>query len=337
MKKQSGGLFKQISHEIIDNWMNPHTKKMDCCPCVFNMLGIVNDEDMKHLVKTYGDSGMFQKNIILFFKKKYKDYNFSFAEAIFRGESSSKITDTIRGMYQYIPKGYGMVGAIERENGSGHCVVYSRDINNKPCIFDSQLKKTYMDGKKLQEFFVGNRVHKIMFLQSKHKTDKRPLKIDKEGISENFYDAPNIPKDVFFDTIDDRKGKSKRRSKRRSQRRSKRRSKRKSQRRSKRKSKRKSQRRMGSSKKSLKRAKILSGKEYNELIKKRKSKKKITKDQNKRLDHTLFIKYCNCVKHLKYSKKKKDNLEYPICTSSVYTKRGFKPPKDIRKRCKEYR
>lgn len=88
---------------------------------------------------------------------------------------------------------------------------------------------------------------------------------------------------------------------------------------------------------SLKKAKILSKKDYNILIKKRKSKKKLTKKQNKKLDHTLFIKYCKCVKHLKYSKKKKDYLEYPICTSAVYTKRGFKPPKNIRKRCKKYR
>jgi len=87
---------------------------------------------------------------------------------------------------------------------------------------------------------------------------------------------------------------------------------------------------------SLKKANILSKREYNILIKKRKSKK-MTKKQNKRLDHTLFIKYCRCVKHLKYSKKKKDYLEYPICTSAIYTKRRFKPPKDIRKRCKKYR
>ena len=91
------------------------------------------------------------------------------------------------------------------------------------------------------------------------------------------------------------------------------------------------------SKKVLKNANILSKKEYNILIKKRKSKKKLTKKQNKKLDHTLFIKYCKCVKHLKYSKKEKDYLEYPICTSAVYTKRGFKPPKNVRKRCKKYR
>ena len=71
--------------------------------------------------------------------------------------------------------------------------------------------------------------------------------------------------------------------------------------------------------------------------KKRKSKKKLTRKENKRLDNTLFIKYCKCVKHLKYSKKTKDNLEYPICTSSVYKNRGFKTPKNVKKRCKEYR
>jgi len=87
----------------------------------------------------------------------------------------------------------------------------------------------------------------------------------------------------------------------------------------------------------LKKTRILTKKEYNKLIKKRKSKKKLTKKENKRLDHTLFIKYCKCVKHLKYSKKKKDYSEYPICTSAVYKKRGFKTPKDVKKRCKEYR
>ena len=323
MKNQKGGLFKEISQEVVDNWDNPHSKRMDCCPCVFNMLGIINDDDMRFLVKTYGDSGMFQDNITGFFSKKYIDYKFTFAEATLKGATSKLIKDTIVAMYKYIPKGYGMIGAIERENKSGHCVVFSRDTNNKACIFDSQLEKTYMDGKKLQDFFVKNRVHKILFLQSIHKKDKRPLKIDKEGVSENFYDVSDKPSDVFFDAIDDRKGKSKKRKGKSKKRKGK----------SKKKRKKKSNRR----KITLKNAKILSKKDYNILIKKRKSKKKLTKKENKRLDHTLFIKYCKCVKHLKYSKKKKDYLEYPICTSSVYINRGFKSPKGIRNRCKGYR
>lgn len=335
MKNQEGGLFKEISQEVVDNWDNPHSKRMDCCPCVFNMLGIINDDDMRFLVKTYGDSGMFQDNITSFFSKKYIDYKFTFAEAKLKGANSKLIKDTIVAMYKYIPKGYGMIGAIERENKSGHCVVFSRDTKNKACIFDSQLKKTYMDGKKLQDFFVKNRVHKILFLQSIHKKDKRPLKIDKEGISENFYDVSNKPSDVFFDAIDDRKGKSKKKSKGKSKKKSKNKSKKKSKMKSKDKKSKKRKIKKSYKRKSLKKSKILSKKDYNILIKKRKSKKKLTKREKKRLDHTLFIKYCKCVKHLKYSDK--NNLEYPICTSSIYTKRGFKPPKNIRKKCKEYR
>jgi hypothetical protein len=89
-------------------------------------------------------------------------------------------------------------------------------------------------------------------------------------------------------------------------------------------------------KKSLKKSKILSKKKYEEYLEKRK-KKKLTKKQNKDLDHTLFIKYCKCIKNLKYNKKVEPGSEYPICTSSIYNKRGFTPPKNIKMKCKMYR
>ena len=89
-------------------------------------------------------------------------------------------------------------------------------------------------------------------------------------------------------------------------------------------------------KKSLKKSKILSKKKYEEYLEKRK-KKKLTKKQNKDLDHTLFIKYCKCIKNLKYDKKVEPGSEYPICTSSIYNKRGFTPPKNIKMKCKMYR
>ena len=52
--------------------------------------------------------------------------------------------------------------------------------------------------------------------------------------------------------------------------------------------------------------------------------------------NALFLKYCSCVKTLKYKKDLQANLEYPFCMSSVYTKRGFKSPKGVTKRCKKY-
>jgi len=93
-----------------------------------------------------------------------------------------------------------------------------------------------------------------------------------------------------------------------------------------------------SKKVSLKIAKsrLIPEEQYKELIRKRQHKDKLTLQERKKLDHALFIKYCSCVKKLKYKKDVKENLEYPFCMSSVYTKRGFKSPKNVLKRCKKY-
>jgi len=90
---------------------------------------------------------------------------------------------------------------------------------------------------------------------------------------------------------------------------------------------------------SLKKSKkrMISKKKYKELIKKRQHHKKLSLKERKQLDHALFINYCSCVKSLKYDKKVKDYLEYPICISSVYKKRKFKSPKNARSKCKKYK
>ena len=81
----------------------------------------------------------------------------------------------------------------------------------------------------------------------------------------------------------------------------------------------------------------LSPKLYKTLSQKRKSKKRLTKRQKKQLDHELFINYCKCIKKLKYSRKIDAGLEYPYCASSIYTKRRFKVPKGVTKKCKGYK
>ena len=90
---------------------------------------------------------------------------------------------------------------------------------------------------------------------------------------------------------------------------------------------------------SLKRSKkrMISKTKYKELIAKRQHHKKLTPSQRKKLDHALFINYCSCVKSLKYDKKVKDYLEYPVCMSSIYKKRGFEVPKGVTARCSKYK
>ena len=74
---------------------------------------------------------------------------------------------------------------------------------------------------------------------------------------------------------------------------------------------------------------------YTKLIQ-QKQTDKLTKKNSKWLDKNLQNKLCKCIKGLKSSKKKyKKGSEYPICLSSIYIKRGFKPPKRAIKKCKK--
>ena len=90
---------------------------------------------------------------------------------------------------------------------------------------------------------------------------------------------------------------------------------------------------------SLKNAKkqIISKTKYKELIKKRQHHKKLSLKQRKQLDEALFVNYCSCIKSLKYDQKVKDYLEYPVCMSSIYKKRGLKPPKGVTIKCGKYK
>jgi hypothetical protein len=76
----------------------------------------------------------------------------------------------------------------------------------------------------------------------------------------------------------------------------------------------------------------ISLKKYKALIKKKRSKKRLTKREKKILDDTLFYKYCKC--NLHFEKKKQNG--YGICMNSIYKNRGFKTP-TLKKgnRCKD--
>ena len=87
---------------------------------------------------------------------------------------------------------------------------------------------------------------------------------------------------------------------------------------------------------SIKKARTIGKKKYSKLLRKKRTKKKMTKKEKRQLDHALFINYCKCIKSLKYSKKYEEGLEYPICISSVYKNREIKPPKDLKEKCRKY-
>ena len=64
---------------------------------------------------------------------------------------------------------------------------------------------------------------------------------------------------------------------------------------------------------SIRKTRTIGKKRYTNLIRKKRTKKRMTKKEKQQLNHALFINYCKCIKKLKYSKEYEEGLEYPIC------------------------
>ena len=94
---------------------------------------------------------------------------------------------------------------------------------------------------------------------------------------------------------------------------------------------RKSRKRTKSIRKSKSLKMNMSEKNYNKLL----NKKRLSKTQKKSLDKALHMKYCNCVKSIKYGQKNPG--AYAICAHSVYKNRGLDMPFRAARDCSKYK
>lgn len=62
------------------------------------------------------------------------------------------------------------------------------------------------------------------------------------------------------------------------------------------------------------------------------SKKRLSRKDKKKLQRALHVKYCNCIKGLKYVDK--NPAAYGICANSVYKNRGLELPPNAARSCK---
>ena len=75
----------------------------------------------------------------------------------------------------------------------------------------------------------------------------------------------------------------------------------------------------------------MSEKNYKKLLK----NKRLSKTQKKSLDKALHMKYCKCVKSIKYGQKNPG--AYAICANSVYKNRGLDMPFRAARDCSKYK
>jgi len=195
-KSFNGGFFKELSEEVVQNWVSPNVKENDCCPCVFKMLDIVTDDELVYLLENFGDNGMTGQVLLGFLSDKYPDYDFSYFSADFRRKTMEEKKGLLLKIFSSIKRGYGVVGGITRINGSKHCVVFSKDKRGGVAIFDSQFNKSYLKTGGVMQFLNENRVMVMHLITSGHKEDDEPLSIDEDGVVERYYD---YEEDVYYD------------------------------------------------------------------------------------------------------------------------------------------
>lgn len=194
-KRQNGGFYKELDLEYIRNWENIHRKMKDCCPCVFNFLGL-DLEESNYLIEIYGDTGMYADEIIETISDKFPNYSFSFIKS---SESltltmnnieklmSDKTIDTSEKMDLYIhyfemyqkeiekylndiPNKHGVVGII-KSNEFIHCVVFAR-VSNQLVIFDSQVKKSITGSENITSHFISRGIYGLEYLMGIGKSSK---------------------------------------------------------------------------------------------------------------------------------------------------------------------
>tara|TARA_B100000900_G_scaffold233885_2_gene198580 strand:+ start:1501 stop:2517 length:1017 start_codon:yes stop_codon:yes gene_type:complete len=212
-KNKIGGLQKKKTIMSNDSWENPHIdKKMDCCPCVFYYLGLINDDDYVQLYDKYSETGMYPVDIENFFKSKYPHFDFNILAAKLYDKSNKEMKKIIVNLFKSIKKGNSIIGGIHRKDGTRHCIVFSRTLDNQMALHDSQMNTAYVNNQNAIEYFKKNKVYSLFYLHSnyhKNITEKNDtLMLNSNNTPLNFYtaeDTSNLSDDYHTATMDSKK------------------------------------------------------------------------------------------------------------------------------------
>ena len=207
-----GGFQKKIDFDKVIELGSPHRNNMDCCPCTFRFLDLINDDEFNILLDNFGDIGMNTRDMVNLFKKQYGDYSdhyyFGMEEADFSNKSKQEVINIIYNLFKFIKKGYGVIGGITRAGNTSHCVVLFRDMKGNPYILDAQSNELYSgnvskSSKTFKDFFYGNWVKKFHYLIGYNTKENKVLEVDETGNPMIFEDAIELDdSDDYEDAIE---------------------------------------------------------------------------------------------------------------------------------------
>ena len=158
--KQTGGFAHHLSGRIIASFENPaNDAGTDCCPCVFNLLGVDDDLFFELQERATDDGGMSDDNILetlkYYFRRKYEDLtNIKF--------DKFEIEDHLafRNFISTIPDNYGIFCLFSRRDDIGHCVVFGK-LEGEPVMLDPQRSEMITGFEELQHYIEDQTMNSI--------------------------------------------------------------------------------------------------------------------------------------------------------------------------------
>jgi hypothetical protein len=185
-KNVKGGYF-EIDRQKVQNWENIHSKDMDCCPCVFNLLGLDREESFE-LIEKFGNTGMKNDELTEFLKSKYPGYSFSLKQT---GKKLNdkiqkiiKLTDLqvsiedkkkiyskyridyseeVNNFLKVIPENYGVIGITRSAMGINHCIVFAK-MNGRLVYYDAQGMISIVGKEKIGRHLIEQRIYQIGYV-----------------------------------------------------------------------------------------------------------------------------------------------------------------------------
>lgn len=173
---------KKLKINLFEEFVSPHRFKADCCPCVFKLLGLTEDDVTNKYVTKYGEGkldkygiireGMRTDSLIRPFETEWPEYNITFQTAKSINLTNSAFIDQV---FCSLKPGYGTLMGWVTTNNTRHCFMFANNTNNEPLFMDAQTRK-YIHGIDLIRKELSNMKH-LYSLFAFNKNTREPLVI----------------------------------------------------------------------------------------------------------------------------------------------------------------
>jgi len=166
---QKGGLLHYLHEDIIQNFTSPTDGfDVDCCPCVFSLLGI--EEDLFKILQqfSYRQKGMTNNDVISDLRTYFEEYKGNNLDNINIDIIHVTTNKELRKIFKSLPNNYGIFTAYTRQDTTGHCVLFA-NLDNTLAILDPQNGGSVFGFENISKYIKTQSIIELYFFVFKYK------------------------------------------------------------------------------------------------------------------------------------------------------------------------